>query len=84
MQRNMIINWIPNQFDFIVNNFHINISEDIPECEYGPWGDWSECSHSCGTGLQNQKRQQLSMKCTPTGEGISQNKMCNEGECPGK
>ncbi len=51
---------------------------------YGPWGSWSECSVSCGTGRRTRRR-----SCTHTSGGplcadTIRSEVCSLPPCPGQ
>ena len=54
------------------------------DCEFGPWGEWSSCSKSCGCGLKTQTRPVI--KPALNGGacfGDKAWKSCNNQACPG-
>ena len=56
-------------------------------CTWGPYGEWSDCTKSCGGGFRTRLRdvQQLpqngGLECTGASTDLS---VCNEHECPSK
>ncbi|XP_025832905.1 spondin-1 isoform X2 [Agrilus planipennis] len=41
-------------------DFDENVESSKPNCELGPWGEWSSCSVTCGKGVQYKQRSLLS------------------------
>ena len=57
---------------------------------YAQWGDWSECSVTCGTGHRSRRRYCTNPPPSPGGKDCSGlgpdtlTEECNSGGCPGK
>ncbi|XP_073720146.1 SCO-spondin isoform X2 [Misgurnus anguillicaudatus] len=49
---------------------------------YGPWGAWSECSVSCGSGMRIRNRPCTRMTGGPACENAVQNQTCSLSPCP--
>ena len=57
------------------------------DCKWGPYGEWSACTKSCGGGFQTRLRdvEQQAFNGGKQCEGESTDlRVCNEHECPGK
>ena len=77
-------------FYYAYNDWYIHTSMTLitlVDCEWGDYGDWSECSESCGNGTEFRDRvvkisaQHGGQNCT--GEAREQ-KQCNTHPCAGK
>ena len=56
------------------------------DCEWSPYGNWSECSKSCGGGIKLSTRTiiQFAQYGGKSCDGeSSKNETCNEQICPG-
>ena len=58
----------------------------LVDCVWGNFGDWGECSVTCGDGIKTRTRN-ISMPAIGTGANCTDNATedgtCNDGECPG-
>ena len=56
---------------------------------YAQWGDWTECSVTCGTGHRSRRRYCTNPPPSPAGKDCSGlgpdtlTEECNSGGCPG-
>ena len=71
----------------LVKYFYSTTAESFgPPGEFEVWGEWTECSKTCGVGRRSRRRECLLdedgvyMDCT--GE-LLQIENCTVGECPG-
>lgn len=46
-----------------------NAIQQSQDCQWGDWGSWTECSNSCGTGVQMSIRQYKQTQQGPDGRG---------------
>lgn len=59
----------------------------ITEASWDDWSPWSECTRSCGSGIQTRQRQCLNQINTTDGYvndclgGRTNSRFCNTGQC---
>ena len=67
---------IPLKLQFILDN-----------CSWGQWGEWEDCSVTCGNGTQERNRE-ITQQSSLVGNECTGNKResrsCNSSGCPGK
>ena len=62
------------------------ILQNIVNCEWEPWGAWSDCSSSCGKGERQALREikQEGQNGGSSCRGFTEkHESCNNGPCPG-
>ena len=63
------------------NNFIINVTEPS---EFDPWADWSDCSKSCGGGVQQRERTcEKNTNGDPCAGSDIETATCEDQLCPG-
>ena len=77
------INWWTSHYSNILICVHIWFTVD---CTWHPWGSWSSCSKTCGSGTMTHSRTQNGpfyggSVCTGSS---SESTSCNTNSCPGK
>jgi len=78
---------LPQWLDITWENFSKDVPAVIPVDCVGGWGEWSECSTSCGDGTQSRtysievEADHGGTQCDNTNED-AETQICNFGECP--
>ena len=58
---------------------------NLANCEWNPWGEWGECTETCGGGRQVRERT-IRVNETNGGEPCkgnpAQSRTCNQVPCP--
>ena len=73
----LIFMWSVNIFVYILT----------ANCKWAPWHAWSECTATCGGGVQNRTREVLQAAANGGKEcqgPAAQFRDCNTAKCPGK
>ena len=67
-------------------NFNISVYILTANCKWAPWHAWSECTATCGGGVQNRTREVLQAAANGGKEcqgPAAQFRDCNTAKCPG-
>jgi hypothetical protein len=71
---------------FLISCFGTNTYPILEDGGWAVWGQWSQCSSSCGNGRKTRRRKCIPPKCGGKDYcvGLARQRVsCNSGCCPG-